>query len=209
MEENYTAVLEGARKEFARKNTLEMARSSGAALLLYPPLSWREFSLPFLGRIYQVPWPTGEVLLYGNRKAAAGRTSLILLHYLAGASGNPATGKWLPFNQLSGGNSYYPAFKKKALDPLAAFFGKELYLFQELLESHLFARTGKEPHSFLLMALPRLPLLLRLNPGDNQAPARATLLFDSSANEYLPTEDLTAVSELLTARLLRLAKEGN
>lgn len=207
MEDNYTAVLEGARREFAGKNTLDMARLSGAALSLYPPLSWREFTLPCLGRIYRIPWPTGEVTQYATGKAAPTGVSLVLLHYLVKAGGKPPAGRWIPFNQLWGGGTYFPAFKKRALDPLADYFGKREKLFQELLRDNLFARPGKEPRTNLIMALPRLPLLARLDPGDREVPPRCTLLFDETANDYLVTEDLAALGENLAARLLRWGRE--
>jgi len=207
MKDNYAAVLEEAQREFAQKNTMDMARASGSSLSLYPPLSWREYLLPYLGRAYRVIWPTGEVLLYPTKKEASATTALIIIHYLTKACGKPPAGKWLPFNQLWGGDSFYQAFKRRALQPLAGFFGDKEKLFSELMLGRLQARPGKEPRSYLLMALPRLPLLVRLEPGDDEVPPRAILLFDAIANEYLPTEDLAAIGENLTARLLRWGRE--
>ncbi|HOL18053.1 MAG TPA: DUF3786 domain-containing protein [Bacillota bacterium] len=207
MRDNYEAVLEQARQQFAEKNTLEMARSSGAALSIYPPLSWREFVLPYLGRIYRILWPTGEVLSYNTNQAAPTATALILLHYLTGAPGKPPQGKWLPFNRLWGGSSYSAAFSKRALNPLAEFFGPRPGLFKQLLLEKLNARPGKEANTYLVMALPRLPLLLRLEPGDQEVPASASILFDAVANEYLVTEDLAALGESAAARLLRWGRE--
>lgn len=203
MTNGYRATLEEARRELAQKNTMDMARLSGAALSLYPPLSWREFTVPFLGRVYQIPWPTGEVSLYANRQQASDGVSLILLHYLVKSTGTPPVGKWLPFNHLWGGESYFSAFIKRTYEPLAGFFGSREKLFSQLMQHRLHARQGKEPGSFLVMALPRLPLLVRIGKGDHEIPARASILFDQTANEYLPTEDLAAVGEALTGRLLR------
>ncbi len=207
MQDNYEAVLEQARRQFAEKNTMEMARSSGAALSLYPPLSWREFTLPYLGRVYRILWPTGEVLSYNTNKAAPTATALILLHYLAGASGKPPQGKWLPFSQLWGGSSYNAAFVKRALKPLTEFFGHRPDLFKKLLLEKLNARPGRDANTYLVMALPRLPLLLRLEPGDQEVPASASILFDAVANEYLVTEDLAVLGESAAARLLRWGRE--
>ena len=124
MTNNYQAVLEKARREFAEKNCLEMARFSGAGLSLYAPLSWREFTVPLLGRLYRVLWPTGEVFQYGTNKEASLPTSILLLHYLSQSKGSPAHGRWIPFNQLWGGSSFFNAYRKRALEPLADFFRK-------------------------------------------------------------------------------------
>ncbi|HHX86881.1 MAG TPA: DUF3786 domain-containing protein [Firmicutes bacterium] len=203
MTNGYRTALEEARRELAQKNTMDMARLSGAALSLYPPLSWREFTVPFLGRVYQIPWPTGEVFLYANRKKASEGVSLILLQYLINSTGNPPAGKWISFNHLWGGNSYFPAFAKRALEPLAEYFGNREKLLARLLQQMLHARPGKEPGSYLVIALPKLPLYLRIDQGDQEVPARASILFDQTANEYLPTEVLATVGEALTGRLLR------
>lgn len=207
MKDNYGAALEQARREFAQKNTLEMARASGAAFSFYPPVSWREFALPFLGRVYRVTWPGGEVRLFNTNKEASTAVSLIALHYLVKAGGKPPAGKWLPFRRLWGGDTFNPAFRKRALDPLADFYGKKEALFKEVVLNRLHGRPGKETNSFLVMALPRLPLLLRLESGDGEVPPRATILFDAAANEYLVTEDLAVLGEVLAVRLLRWGRE--
>jgi hypothetical protein len=51
-------------------------------------------------------------------------------------------------------------------------------------------------------ALPRLPLLIIFNEGDEEFPAGARMLFDISAPNYLPTEDLSVLAEIATFRLL-------
>ena len=207
MKDNYEVALEQARQAFAQKNSMEMARGSGAAFSFYPPLSWREYALPYLGRVYRVLWPTGEVLSYNTGQATPTGTTLILLHYLVNAGGKPQAGTWLPFNQLWGGGSYSLAFKKRTEGLLADFFGNKPALFRQLLLEKLNARPGKEANTFLVMALPRLPLLLRLDAGDKEVPSRASILFDAAANEYLVTEDLAALGESVSARLLRWGRE--
>lgn len=203
MTNGYRNALEEARRELGQKNTMDMARFSGAALSLNPPLSWREYTLPFLGRVYQIPWPSGEVCLFANRQPASDGVSLILLHYLARATGLPPTGKLIPFNHLQEGNNYFPAFKRRALAPLAEFFANREKLLAMLVERRLQGRKGKEPGSYLIMALPRLPLYLKLDQTGPAHSPGSSILFDQSANEYLPTEDLASVGEALTGRLLQ------
>ena len=209
MRDNYTAVLEQARREFAAKNSMEMARFSGAALTLYPPASWREFTLPYLGRIYRISWPAGEVLSYSTGKEAPTATAIILIHYLTRAAGKPPAGKWIPFRHLWGGDAFNTAFQKSCPAPLEKFFGKKSSLFARLVQERLHARPAREASSFIVMALPRLPLLRRLAEGDGEIPPRATILFDETANDYLVTEDLAVLGQQLTARLLRWGREEN
>lgn len=207
MKDDFEARLMQARQQFAGKNTMDMARGSGAAFTFYPPLSWREYYLPYLGRFYRILWPAGEVLTYNGNKETPAGTAIILLHYLINASGTPPAGKWLAFNQIWGGGNYNTSFVKQAQEPLADFFGRRAALFRQLLLEKLNSRPGKDTNTFLLMALPRIPLLLRLEPGTHEAPGRVAIMFDAAANEYLATEDLATLGESLAARLLRWGRE--
>ncbi len=207
MSDNYAAVLDQARRQFAAGNSMEIARFSGAALTLYPPAAWRELTLPYLGRIYRINWPAGEVLSYSTGKEVPTATAIILIHYLAGAPGKPPAGKWIPFRTLWGGDSFNSAFKKRALEPLEDYFGNRSALFEGLLLNRLCARPAKETRSFTIMALPRLPLLLRLEKGDGEVPPRVLVLFDETANDYLATEDLAVLGQQLSARLIRWGRE--
>ncbi len=202
MANEYQTALEKARRELSQKNTVDMARASGVALSFYPPLSWREFTVPFLGRAYQITWPSGEVFLYSNRKQAAEGVALILLHYLIKSSGKPPTGKWIPFKYLQEGSNYYPAFSKRALKPLSDFYSAREKLFAPLVQQQLHARQWKEKGTHLIMALPRLPILIKLGKDNREIPSGADLMFDETANEYLSTEDLASLGEALTGRLL-------
>jgi len=184
-----------------------MARVSGSAFTFYPPLSWREYALPYLGRIYRVFWPTGEVLSYANNKEVSSDTAIILLHYLSNSTGKAPAGRWIPFNHLSDGGNYNSAFVKRAQEPLIDYFGRRQALFKQLVQEKLNARPGKEPDTFIIMALPRLPLMLRLIPGAQNVPGRASILFDATANDYLAAEDLATLGESLAARLLRWGRE--
>lgn len=56
-------------------------------------------------------------------------------------------------------------------------------------------------------ALPRISLLLLFNDGDEEFPARATVLFQKHAEYYLDPESLIMTSAFLAGRLKRLAEK--
>ena len=55
--------------------------------------------------------------------------------------------------------------------------------------------------SMEIPALPKIPLTYIIWGGDDEIQASANILFDSSASQYLPTEDLAVLGELTTLRL--------
>jgi hypothetical protein len=62
--------------------------------------------------------------------------------------------------------------------------------------------------SFLFRALPRVWLAVVLNLADDEFPADASVLFDSAAEHYLPTEDLAVLAGMLAGRLIKAAKDA-
>ena len=58
-------------------------------------------------------------------------------------------------------------------------------------------------HAFVFWLFPRLPILLQLWEGDDEFPPEVRLLYDTSASNYLPTEDLAVIARYFSARLVR------
>jgi hypothetical protein len=59
-----------------------------------------------------------------------------------------------------------------------------------------------------IKAFPRVPLTVVLWKGDEEFPAAASILFDSSITDYLPVEDIIELSETTVWRLVRLSKQA-
>jgi hypothetical protein len=66
------------------------------------------------------------------------------------------------------------------------------------------AEHGDE--SFVLAALPRVPMTYILWKGDEEFPAAVQLLFDKSVEGYLSLEDIVVVGEMATSRLIALGR---
>jgi hypothetical protein len=52
-----------------------------------------------------------------------------------------------------------------------------------------------------IQALPLIPIVIILHSSTSEFPASANMLFDSSASNYLSTEQLAMLGELTSARL--------
>ncbi len=209
MTNNYQAVLELARKAFSEKDPAAMAQNGAAALYYYPPLSLRQIIIPYLGQFYRVNWPTGDISSYGHQENASLPASIVILHYLSRSSdGKEApTGKWITFKELWGGQSFQAAFESRAVKPLGRSFHQKIGLFSETILQMGGERTRNYKNGFLIFALPRVPILCLLHAGDEEVPTRGSILFDSTANHFLETEDLAVLGEMLTLRLRRRAEK--
>lgn len=184
-----------------------MAREGAVSYLSYPPLSLRKFIIPYLGQVFEVHWPTGEVYPWGGEKEADFSISLLILHYLSAAAGTPPLGKWLPFIELWGGRSFDAAFRERSLKPLAQAFHANSRLFHLAAAELGGIKTPQYKNGYLIFAFPKIPLLCFLHPGDDEIYTTANILFDAVANSHLVTEDLAVVGEHLSSFMIEAAPQ--
>ncbi len=131
--------------------------------------------------------------------------SVLFSHYISGKP-SPTTSILIKFNKLQGGYAYERAFNARAAQPVAKAFGKKP---AELLEAgKLFgaAPLTYGDSSIQVSTLEGIPIVYVLW-GETEFPAATTVLFDQSANSYLPTEDLAVLAELTSSRLVKAKKQ--
>jgi hypothetical protein len=128
----------------------------------------------------------------------------ILLSHYAQANPKQPEGKLVKFKDLPGGYSYEQAFIQRAIQPIADYFGKNP---KKLIQAAK-KLGGKDldfaDASFEICALKGIPLRYILW-GTEEFEASANILYDQSASNYLPTEDLAVLGELTTGRLIQAA----
>ncbi len=124
-----------------------------------------------------------------------------LLSHYALATPIPLNGSLIKFKDLPGGYAYEVAFNKRAISPIADFFGET----PELLKQAGKQLGGNElsygGSSVEITALAGIPLTYVLWSAEEFV-ASANIFYDRSACNYLPTEDLAVLGELTTGRLI-------
>jgi hypothetical protein len=134
----------------------------------------------------------------------------MLLYYLREADGTPMADHWIGYRELPGGNFYGQAFQGYSGDRLARVYGEhsEVYIkaAQMLDGMKLTALPGV---AYAFQPLPRIRLASILYPGDEEFPARASVLFDAAANHYMTTDGLALLGSGLVGRLIKAGNVGN
>jgi hypothetical protein len=125
----------------------------------------------------------------------------LLCHHSQG-NPTPPTGKLIKFKEIPGGYAYENAFDKRAIQPIADFFGET----PKMLPQAAKLLGGKQltiaaDASTEIPALKGIPLTYILWGADEFA-ASANILYDQTASCYLPTEDLAVLGEITTSRLI-------
>jgi hypothetical protein len=160
------------------------------------------FRVPFFNRVFLVHYPDVKVTEEGNSAPVPQFLEIILLHYLLQADGTGIADQWIAYRQLPGAHLFERRFVQMAVNPLVRIFGEDLEGFERAgttLGGIPMTRTGDA--AFKFMALPRIPLACILYLGEEEIASSVNVLFDASAPNYLPTEDLSLLGVSLVGAM--------
>ncbi len=188
--------FEVARAAFPDIDPEEVAPRRGA---LWDAATGR-FELEFLGMRVAVTWPAGEVATVDGKRVGDS-CALIILHYLLGKGGGPATNEWIAYRDLPGARNHAAAYHVEAEVPLSEALGGDLTEWRDMAVKRGFELHDFADLSFVWRALPHVPLLVVLTAADEEFPGEARILYDSSAGSWLPSEDLAVLGELASHAL--------
>jgi hypothetical protein len=176
----------------------QQCRKSGAQYI-----GPNEIVINYLNQPYHVMIHDCKILLEDSGTEAPLRDKILILHYFTGAKGTPITGKSIAYKQLQGGVSYFSAFSQRAIGPLVKNFGRD----PELLRKAAVKLGGREADygdvSVTINAFDRVPITLVLWKGDEEVAPNGNILFDANISDYLSTEDVTVLSEIIIWKLVR------
>jgi hypothetical protein len=152
-----------------------------------------------------VKFPDGTVTGPGETEVPIWERILIL-HYLSGDAVAPTHTDWIGFQQVPSGGFYFDAFKRRSHVPLAKVFGGEP---EKLLQAG--AAIGAERADFgdaavMVSVFAQVPVVAVVHGADEEFPADAKLLFKSSIDAYLCTEDVAVLGGLVAGRLVKAFK---
>jgi hypothetical protein len=117
-------------------------------------------------------------------------------------------GRWIAFEQISGGAGYIGSFRGRVVAPLLRAFGQR----PEALRGAAAGLDGSSldmgDAAVVLEALPRVPIAFVLWSGDDEFAPSASVVFDASIEGYLDAEAVTVLAELATRRMIEAAGGG-
>jgi len=185
--------------EVLHKRPLETSARSAAATL-----SDGIFTLSLLGRDLLIDskkrlfsWADGR----GDNVSF--QEALAAISYLANAIETEPAGEWISFREIPGGEGFFRGPHAIATKSIERRFGENP---RGLAEAAL-KLGGKEEEggdsSVSLFALPRVPFLIVLWGGDDEEPARATMLTDRRIHLHMPLDVIWALTNITISNLIR------
>jgi len=130
-----------------------------------------------------------------------------LLHILT-SNGKPVSGKWVPFRELSAGQSWLGLFQQMCEKPMKKIADTYTDLFEDLI--HIFNGEKVENHyesdiSLVLHPFPKMPMLICYWKPENELESDLHLFFDKDAENHLPIEGIYGLCSGLVQMFEKLA----
>jgi hypothetical protein len=163
----------------------------------------KNLSVKFLGDEYSVDLGAKKLISLACNVPAKDFTVILILHYLAKKiNGLPElTGDWVSFKELSGIEGYYPAFRKRAIEPIIRKYGSDPKNLLTVLERLPAKKTQPADVSIVVEAFEGVPILVELWASDEEFGPEANMLFDKSIIDIFCTEDTVVLAGLVAAAL--------
>ena len=170
--------------------------------------SQRVIIIEYLNQSYQITLPDIDISLMESEEKIPIRDKILILHYLTSAKGIPITNKAIAYKQLPEGSNYFPTFYKRAIKPLVDHFGKQPHLLIDVAGELGGHKVDYGDVAVTINAFSRVPITLVIWQGDEEFLPEGSILFDATIPDYLSTEDINVLCEIIAWKLVKFLREG-
>ncbi|HOX53991.1 MAG: DUF3786 domain-containing protein [Candidatus Omnitrophica bacterium] len=158
-------------------------------------------SVKFLSDEYSIDVNKREILSLACNIKAKDFYSILILHYLIQElKGIPRlTSEWASFQEFDGGQGYYPAFRKRVIEPIIRKYGSNPKSLLESVEKFSAKAVQFGDSGIVIEAFKGIPILITLWAGDSEFGPEANMLFDKSITKIFPTEDIVVLGGIVAS----------
>lgn len=196
-EESMLNRLEILREDLRQRDPTIIASHSEATF------TENKMCLSYWGNGLSIRWPDLDIRNLQGEPISTFDTAMIM-YYLHTADGTPMSDRWIGFRELPSGGFYNQAFQGYSGSRLARTFDALPEKFNDAARAlGGWKLPALADYAYAFQPLPRIRLAAILWPGDEDFPAKASILFDASASHYMVTDGLALLGSGLTGRLIK------
>lgn len=169
--------------------------------------SQKAIILQYLNRAYKIILPKVSISLVDSQEEVPLRNKVLILHYFTQAKGTLIANKMISFKELPEGVNYFPSFAKRTIKPLLGHFGQEPH---RLVDAAIKLGGHKVEYGNVAVtidAFSYVPVTLILWRGDDEFAPSGSIILDTTISDYLSTEDITVLCEIIAWKLIKYSKE--
>ncbi len=156
----------------------------------------KTLAVKFFSDEYSVDVDNRKLMSLSCNIPAKDFVSILILHYLQRKiKGLPdLAGEWISFKELESGETYYPAFHKRAIEPLLKKYGHNPQGIFANLDEGIARKINQADAAVEVEAFLGVPILVKLWKGDDEFGPEANMLFDRSICRIFCTEDVAVLA---------------
>ena len=159
--------------------------------------------LRFFNDEYEIDYNAKNIISMSCNIPAKDYYKLLILHYLLGQNkiSEISNNNWISFKELDGGDAYFSAFRKRAIDPILRKYGDNPSDIFERARSFSAEKLDAGSAAISINAFPKIKVAVILWAKDDEFSSECNMLFNPEIKHIFPTEDV-AVLGGITASLL-------
>lgn len=163
----------------------------------------KTLSVKFLADEYIIDCKNRQVLSSSCNIPAKEHLEILILHYLFQKLKGlpPLSGEWVSFKDLENGEFYYPAFRKRAIEPILRKYGANSDGLLSVLERLPAQKAGQGDISIIVQIFEGVPVMVILWKADEEFSPEANLLFDRSITGIFNTEDVAVLAGFVARQI--------
>lgn len=163
-------------------------------------------TLYHFGHKYGISRTTGEICSLEGESFVS-TTIRLNIYTLFGYASPTAhfTDEWVPFENLKNTSPFAPAYRRGVLEPFARTFSGHLSKLQTACEKLGGERLSYSDAGYQLKAFDCIPVRFLFWEGDDEFPAQANTLFDTSATDYIHGESIVTIATIGLYRIAQAA----
>jgi len=204
MSNGYEQIYESLIPRLSACDLLEAAERLGLSLKPDGALS-----VNFLGREYEIS--SRGVNPVDGKPVNVNNRSVLAYYALSQGAGEPAF-SYVPISGLVGSGITFSGNIKWMTDPLGKTFSGDYATFSDTMRSlgGVFnERLQSGGYSWLLQALPKIPLQIVYYEGDDEFPCEVQIMFDQNASRFMEFECLAFLKGCLVRAMIMTAQTGD
>jgi hypothetical protein len=165
----------------------------------------KAFSVKLLSDIYEINLDRKVAVSSSCGVTAKDHVTIILLHYLAQKltfkTLPEPSGEWIDFNELAGGEGYYPAFRKRTIDHIVKKYGRNPEGLAGATQRMPAKAAGFGDVSVIIYPFVEIGILFKISKADEEFGPDANILFDRNISKIFCTEDIVVLTEMIVHQL--------
>jgi hypothetical protein len=163
----------------------------------------KKFSIRFLADEYEIDLDGKKVLSLSCNAPAQAFASILILHYLKERIVGlpPVRGEWVAFQELVGGQGYYPVFKKRVIKRIEKKYGGNPDALNDLTGRFKAKKSDLADVGVIIEAFDDIPVLIQIWRADEEFGPSVDILFDKNIESVFCTEDIVVLSEFVASQI--------